>query len=519
MQAAHEANVVHRDLKPGNVLLAADGTPKVTDFGLAKKLDEAGQTGSGAVLGTPSYMAPEQASAGVQGQAAAFREEAEERLGRAEKDEELLRALLDVAAPRETRAYQSDEAGRVMALVEPSADEQYAAAFRRWGLDVDGTPEAGVLARLREEPDPVVGEIIAGLDGWLLERRRQKRPEADQRRLFRVATGLDRDGRRGRLRALLVGDSPPRATAAAGLLGPPPAWPALWELARGTNWRRLRELRGRLDPATEPVLSAALLAQACAAVGDAAGAEEVLRRAAAARPGEVVLLDALGRLLGRQGPSRLAEAVGYYRAARALRPRLGVALGRALAEAGQASEGEAVLRDLTRRQPNNPEMRAHLGTALAAQGKAAGAEAAFREAVRLKPDFPEAHYNLGNALRAQGNLCAAVGAWREALRLKPDYPLAHTNAVLNVVSIDKPKMLSGLGQQARGQVRGLVRPPAQLAHHRRRAATSPTLGTAAQRGKPVALPAPLALGVGKASREGGRRGSGYRTREQAKAGL
>jgi len=380
------------------------------------------------------------ASAAVQQEAETLREDAAARLGRTQKDRALLEAMQDVLVTREPFAYAHDDASWLMVLAQPSAEEQYAAAFLRWGLDVDETAEAEAVARLREEPDAVAQELIAGLDAWMLERRLRKRPEAQWRRLFRLADRLDGSERRRRLRALLVSGSPPRPEGVAGLVGLGSPWPALWELANGSAWRPLLELRREIDPRTEPVLTVVLLAYGCAGVGDAATAEQVLRQAVTARPEEVVLLSALGKLLERQGRSGLAEAIGFYRAARSQRRQLGLALSRALILDGKADEAAAVLRELVLQQAHDhtPAPFFYLGAARMRQRRYGEAEAAYHEAIRLRPGWAEAYSNLGAALSNQERYGQAEAACRKALDLKPDYAEAYANLGNALVHQGKP---------------------------------------------------------------------------------
>ncbi len=62
LSVAHAAGIVHRDVKPHNVMIAATGEIKVTDFGIARTSEEEGLTSDGRVIGTTDYVSPEQAS-------------------------------------------------------------------------------------------------------------------------------------------------------------------------------------------------------------------------------------------------------------------------------------------------------------------------------------------------------------------------------------------------------------------------------------------------------------------------
>src|SRR5262245_64755562 len=64
LEHAHRQGVIHRDVKPGNLLLSPDGRLSLNDFGLARMLEQPGMTMTGEFVGTPAYMSPEQIAAG-----------------------------------------------------------------------------------------------------------------------------------------------------------------------------------------------------------------------------------------------------------------------------------------------------------------------------------------------------------------------------------------------------------------------------------------------------------------------
>jgi tetratricopeptide (TPR) repeat protein len=377
------------------------------------------------------------APAVVRQEAAAFRQEAAALLRRAQDNRALRDALLNAAAANEAGGYV--KRGSALKSYGPRGDlkAQYADAFRGWcGLDLFQAPEAELLARLRQEPEVVRQEVIAALDAWVVLRKAGDRGARE--RLCRLADGLDASALRRQFREVLLG-RPPRREVVVALLGSRPPWPGLGAMARGEDWRRLQELRRRTDPEAASVLTVLLLAQASQAMGDAAGAEALLRRAAARRPDEPALLGALGRLLEEGGPGRLGEAIGCYQAVRALRPAFGLALGLALGKAGRWAEAEQVLRDLHRRRPPaNVFDWINLSRVIEMQGKWADAEALWRQAVERLPQNALARVNLGIMLRWRQKQAAAEAAYREALVLDPKHALAHFNLGNLLRELNKP---------------------------------------------------------------------------------
>jgi serine/threonine-protein kinase len=347
----------------------------------------------------------------------------------ARKDRDLLAALLDVRGPREGPKYRSDAKGTMMALDEATADEQFAAAFRRWGLDVDTMSPNKAAGLLKMRPALVVTEVIAALDEWASERQRQGQAKPQWQRLSDLAALLDEqpDSKQRELRQILARGQLPVERALGILSAALRPVPIPVAAPLGQDRLRLRQLAATTDPATEPILGLLTLARALGMAGEETRAEQLLRAAIVVRPHEVVLHHTLGELLTAQEPPRWAEAVECYGAARVARPDLGVNLATALLKSGREEEGLAVLAQLVKDAPTNPYLHYKLARAFDDKGKLDAAVDEYRQALDLDPKDARAHSNFGITLHDKGQLDAAVAEWRQANALDPRYAKAHTN--------------------------------------------------------------------------------------------
>jgi Tfp pilus assembly protein PilF len=345
----------------------------------------------------------------------------------AERDRRLLTALLEVHNPREGPKFKPDDEGLMNTLAEPSAEEQFASAFRDWGLDVDAVQAKEAAALLKARPAAVVTEVVAALDAWASQPLQHQKAAAA--RVAELAAALDDNpsSLRRELREILKQHQLPVEHALSVLSAVLRPVPVPVQVPLGKDQLRLRQLAVKTDPSVEPILGLLTLTRALRMAGDEALAERVLRAALIARPHELVLYHILGEVLTTRKPPRWGEAVVFYQAARALRPDLGVNLAQALMNSGHAREGLDLLARMVHDSPNNPYLHFQRGFALLKQERYAEAEAAYRQAIELKPDYALAYNNLGKVLHDQGRVDEAIAEYQKAIQLDPKIAMAHAN--------------------------------------------------------------------------------------------
>ena len=369
---------------------------------------------------------------------AAIRAELAAAVTQAERDRTLLADLT------ETRSSLTD-------LTATGVDTGYAAAFIKYGLDVDATPTDQAAARLKQRPVAVIAEVVNMLDAWASVRRDLKLDATKVRALLNLATSLDTDDYRNQIRAMLL------------------------ERDLSAHRNRLRALARDRRAAELSPQSALVLAGALKRAWETVAAISVMRAAASKHPGDVWVNYGLAGLLAKADPPQPDDAIRFYSIARSLRPETAHELGHMLSQHGRREEAEAVFRDLTMRRPDSeahlmcyrsisaghlgPEETTRLDERIRAIQKTGARQhprqqevhpsivtgpeearvteqretlikkiAAAREAARLKSNDLEAQLGLGRfllRLERHGWYDEAIAAFRAALRLKPDDPQAH----------------------------------------------------------------------------------------------
>jgi tetratricopeptide (TPR) repeat protein len=324
---------------------------------------------------------------------------------------------------------------------------RYPEVFLEYGLDMLQDSVEALAARIAASA--VRGEILAALDDWTLSATQTRRrrllvltsridPENPWRKLLLEGEDLDDRVRRGALLAQVKHESLAPATAVFlfALLGqgtPEGLKLLAWVRERRPddfwlNFTLGNELAGDMGNSHED--------------RDRSRQEEAigyLRAALAVKPNSSVALNNLGFVLSAKG--EVGWAIRKYREALRLDPKLAMAhnnLGVALSRQGDVEGAIRSYREALLADPNEAKAHTNLGLALAAKGDLEGAIRCHSEAIRLNPNYALAHNNLGAALHSKKDMEGAIRCHREAIRLNPRLAMIHHN--LGLVLYDKGDM-------------------------------------------------------------------------------
>lgn len=429
LQAVHACGLVHRDLKPGNVLIAADG-PRVIDFGIARAMEGTVLTASRVMVGTPVFMAPEQALGGLPGTAG---------------DVFSLGSVLAYAATARAPFAATDPVAVVYRIVHDEPDLSGLPSSLRnlvagcLAKEPAGRPSLGVLldavvagsapypaASLAAFwPYPLAGMIAVSQDNLRTDTLFDTGPRA-----------MPSSPASGSQQPPAVPEPEPTQTIRPTRRPSVPSGAAADAAAHAETGDRLcREgqyaeaenaYRAAIAAAPDFAYAHASLAAALCAMGRDAEADTACRVAIQLAPSSAIGHHNLGYVLSEQG--RHEDAAAAYAEAISLEPDDPAgynALGDTLCELGRYAEAEQAYRQAISRDPGSAITHSCLGDVLFEMKRDAEAAAAYREAARLDPDDPAAHKSLGDVLFEMNLDDEAERAYRHAVRVAPYDPDGH----------------------------------------------------------------------------------------------